>query len=167
MLDLTTQRKAIYLWAKTELGMEFIWAEQDTHRPAKPYGSLKIIPGFKKIGATDNITHKADGVFSIAGTREFTLSLNCYGDKALERANFVASSIEKPTVIEKFNAAGLTVVSVEQVQDLTKLMDNTYETRSQIDVKFRIAQVVEDNIGIIETVEIENTLDGSTTVINT
>lgn len=167
MLDLITQRKAIYDWATLELEMPFIWMEQNTHRPNKPYGSLKIIPGFIKIGSTDNMTFKQDGVFNIAGTREFTLSLNCYGDRALDRANFVTSSIEKPTVIEKFLAAGLSVVRVEQVQDLTKLMDNAYETRSQVDVKFRLAQVVEDDVGVIENVEITNDINGSTIVIDT
>lgn len=167
MLDLTLQKKAIYEWAKQELEMEFIWADQNAHRPNKPYGAMKIIPGFSKIGATDNITHKLDGVFNVAGTREFTLSLNCYGDSALERANFVSSSIEKPTVIEKFSVAGLVVVKVEQVNDLSKLMDNAYETRSQIDVKFRLAQIVEDEIGIIETVELKNNMNGKTTIIAT
>lgn len=167
MLDLTLQKKAIYEWAKQELEMEFIWSDQNAHRPNKPYGSMKIIPGFSKIGATDNITHKLDGVFNVAGTREFTLSLNCYGDSALERANFVSSSIEKPTVIEKFSVAGLVVVKVEQVNDLSKLMDNAYETRSQIDIKFRLAQVVEDEIGIIETVELKNNMNGKTTIIAT
>jgi hypothetical protein len=128
---------------------------------------MKIIPGFSKIGSSDNITHKLNGVFNVAGTREFTLSLNCYGDSALERANFVGSSIEKPTVIEKFAVAGLVVVRVEQVNDLSKLMDNAYETRAQVDIKFRLAQVVEDEIGIIETVELKNNMNGKTTIIAT
>lgn len=167
MLDLAPYRKAIYDWAKLELEMEFIWADQNAHRPNKPYGTLKIIPGFSKIGATDNITHKLDGVFNVAGTREFTLSLNCYGDSALERANFVSSSIEKPTVIETFSAAGLVVVRVEQVNDLSKTMDNAYETRSQIDVRFRLKTIVEDDVGIIETVEILNNINGETLIIDT
>lgn len=167
MLNLTVQKKAIYDWAKLELEMEFIWADQDAHRPNKPYGSMKIIPGFTKIGATDNITHKLDGVFNVAGTREFTLSLNCYGSSALERANFVSSSLEKPTVIEKFNTAGLVIVKVEQVNDLSIVIDTAFETRSQVDIKFRIAQVVEDNIGFIEIVEIKNNNNGKTLIIDT
>lgn len=166
MLDLTAQRKAIYDWAKAELEMEFIWADQNTHRPNKPYGSVKIMPGFSKIGLTDNMTHKSGGIFSIAGTREFTLSLNCYGDRALERANFVSSSIEKPTVIEKFSAAGLVVVKVEVVNDLSRIMDNAYESRAQVDVRFRLAQVVEDDVGFIETVELKNINNGDIITID-
>lgn len=158
-------RKAIYDWAALELDMPFIWAEQDVHRPNKPYGTLKIIPGFIKVGSTDNIRHKTGDIFTIVGVREFAVSLQCFGDNALGRAGFVASSIEKPSVIEKFQAAGLVVVSVDQVNDLTRLVDNQWESRGQVGIRFRLTHETDDTVGFIESVEIKNNIDGTTTIV--
>jgi len=167
ILDLKTQKKAIYEWAKKELEIEFIWEDQNGHRPVKPYGTLKIIPGFSKVGSTDNMTFKAGSIFNLAGLREFTLSLNCYGENAIGRANFVASSIDKPSVTEKFSIAELVAVRCEQVQDLSRVKDNEFETRAQVDIKFRTTVIVEDDIGIIETVEIKNEVNNKTIIIDT
>jgi hypothetical protein len=167
ILDLTAQKKAIYDWAKSELEMEFLWEEQNVHRPDKPYGTLKIIPGFIKIGGTDTLQHKSNGVFNVAGVREFTLSLNCYGDQSMGRANAATSSIEKPTVTEKFSLAGLVAVRCEQVQDLTRIIDNNYESRTQVDIRFRLTQLVEDDIGLIENVEVKNLGNDEVIIVNT
>ena len=137
-------RRAIYAWAKKELEMEFVWEDQDEHRLNKPYGTLKISPGFKRLGGTDNIRRNADGTFTIAGGREFTVSLNCYGDNALGRASFVHSSIEKLSVTDTFSLAGLVCVSASQPIDLSRVVNNNFEARCQIDVRFRVSQEVLD-----------------------
>lgn len=166
MIKFDLLKLAIYNWVHKELGLTAIWEEQSEVRPAKPYVSMKLITGPVKTG-TDDLRQDAEGVFSVQGLRMLTLSVSVYGADSLASLSTLQTSIEKPSVQEVLRSAGLSFIRADAVQDLTIQRENRFESRHQMDVQFYTAEVeVDDGMTTIDTVELNNEVDGSVTVIN-
>lgn len=136
-----------------------IWEDQSEQRPAGEYASLKVISGPRRVGH-DTVTNSTPD-FVVSGLREFTLSVNLYRDKAIERASSLHSGIQNPLVLNAFQAIGLAYVSETELRDLTRPIGTRFESRYQFDVRFRLADNIDVNPGVIEEVNIEGTVDGS------
>lgn len=147
---------AIYDWVSKESGITTIWDKPDQPRPKLPYITLNIISGPNKIG-TDEIKYE-ENKFKINGRRFFTLSIQAFGERALETMSNLQSSIEKPTVREKLRSAGLAIWNEPNVLDLTTLLETDFEQRSSMDVMFGITrQIIDEELTYIETTDVAAT----------
>lgn len=138
---------------------QVIFEDQSEQRPSGPYASLKVIAGPQRIG--HDVLLNATPDFSISGLREFTLSVSLYRTDALERAASLHSKIQDPLILEMFQAIGLAYISETPIRDLTRPVGPRFEKRFQFDVRFRLADNIATNPGLIEEVNAEGTVDGS------
>ena len=168
MIPWTQIRQTLVTWVKENAINEdeealpngqVIWEDQSDQRPAGEYASLKLISGPKRVGYDTTTNSTPD--FIVSGLREFTLSVNLYRDKALERVSALTSGLHNPLIIEAFRAIGLAHIGESDVRDLTRPVGSRYEKRFQFDVMFRIADNIAVNPGVIEEVNAEGTVGGS------
>lgn len=138
---------------------QVIFEDQSENRPNGEYASLKIIAGPQRIGHDVLLNSAPD--FSISGLREFTLSVNLYRTNALERVSSLHSRIQDPLVLEVFQAIGLNYISETPIRDLTRPVGPRFEKRFQFDVRFRLADNIATNPGVIEEVNATGIVDGS------
>ncbi len=139
---------------------QVIWEDQSDQRPSGEYASLKIINGPRRIGH-DTLTNGAPD-FTVSGLRELSLSVNLYRDKSFERISSLVSGLHNPLVLEVFQSIGLAYIGESDVRDLTRPVGSRYEKRFQVDVRFRLADNINVNPGVIEEVNAEGVVDGST-----
>lgn len=177
-LDWTFVKQNIFNWVKGEIdgGLiteldegQVIWREQSTPLPARPCIAMKIISGPRKLGSTDNYSLKAgsDGIFDAGGQRAITLSVQVFGnatqqDSAQVVAQKLHISLSKISVTDAF-AAGildgsvrkgvLAVWEVGDVSDISALEETEFEDRAQFDVIMGVTDNIEDQPGVIETIE--------------
>lgn len=158
MINWTLVKKTLHTWAAEISGQQTIWEDQSEQRPDGPYNSLKITSGPGRIG-TDQFEKRNDDKFQTSGLREFTLSVNIFRADAFSKAHNLNSSIEGVMILERFQAIGMAYINATPIRDLTRLMGPRYESRYQFDIRFRIADTIVSDPGLIENVEIESLID--------
>ena len=154
-LNITAIQDKLYEWVFDETALAVIWLFPNAPRPDLPYISLNILNFVDVhqdfIPAPDPVTGEAE----IAGNREFTLSIQCYGDNALQTMSNLKDSLEKPSIQVLLREENIAFVDSENVINVTTLLDSIFEERAALDVRFRVATGTVDEIGIIEQTNIE------------
>lgn len=144
-----------------------IWARQNAPQPARPYATLQVIAGPLRLGALDeeNDVYQAGNAAgeeieqTFKGQREFTLSCQVFADTtadagtAYDYLSRAMSGLSLPSAQSLFVNVGLAVVSANGIQDLSALLETKWQSRAQMDVRFRIADSVVEKTGYIATVE--------------
>lgn len=169
MIINATIRKNIYDVIKkyASNGVNVIWENQAEARPPKPYISLHIIGGPRMIGCDDEVVDPIDSKVFLIGMRELSLSCNFFGENAYAELGRVQESLGLPTAVEMFLKDNIVFVSDTGIKDLSALMENRFESRAQMDLKFRLTNKVKDyDSTVIESVILNNDLDGTTTTIS-
>lgn len=166
-LNFETVKTNLYTWATSIAGaVPVIFYNENSPRPALPYLTL-FLNSLVQIGndyvpRPDNV-----GELEIVGDREFTLQIQSYGGDPITLLENIRSSLQKETVLATLRANGIVFVQQNPITDITALLDTEFENRASMDILFRIAQIDDDNHGLIETVEVEEILsDGQSTVYN-
>lgn len=142
----------LYNWASAQVTSPVIWANQDGSQPSGAYSTLHVIAttreGLPHIGAPN-----VDGEAVIYQGQLFTLSINTYGGGALGDIQALRDSLEKITVQRDLRDSGFAYVRVlSGPQDIPEITGTTWQQRSQMDVQFRAAITIIDDIGVISTV---------------
>jgi hypothetical protein len=162
-----TIRQALYDWVDGELGINTIWQHPNAAQPAKPYVTLKMGPtqaqGWDYHAPPDEV----NGVSVIKGDREFSVEVQVYGtvqptgeNQAMSFAEQLSGSLQKPSQVALFTAAGCAYVNRIALTDLTGIGGTEFEARVSAEFLFRMAQEDTDTVGVIETVDdIDGTLD--------
>lgn len=148
-------------------GATVIWEKQVEARPPKPYISLDLISGPNMVGQPDEYVDIADNKVIQVSMRQFTLSVNYFGQNAFAELGRVQESLKLPTARELFGQEDIVFIGDSGLRDLSALMENRFESRSQMDCEFRTTEVVKDqDTTVIETVILNNDIDGTLTTIS-
>lgn len=146
------------------IGGTVIWMDQSAPRPALPYTAMKVMS--RRRVKRDHYDNPDDEGFQrVQGDREFTLSIQRYQAYGPDSVTGILESLSDKlllqTVNDKFFAKGLVAFNVGPVLDISALLDKTQiEKRASLDIYMRHAVTQMDNVGIIETVNIEGRDDG-------
>ena len=169
MIDFNQVRTYLYNWAIANIpsGMPVIWLYPNAPRPTIDYFSL-YISTVTQVGWDYNQDPLSDaGSGEFVGDREFTLQCQAYGGDPLTVLETLRTSLQKQTVLDSLRANGIVFFNWNPISDVTELVDSRYEQRGTFDVFFRMANVYSDNLGVIDTVEIEEIIkDPSGTIIH-
>lgn len=164
MISFASIRSALYNVVSTELDVVTIWADQSEVRPPRPYASMKLIAGPVVI-ANDEVRQPSTGVFAVAGLRQLTLSVNAFGEGAMEMMSRLQTALSKDSVADTLAAYDIAVTDVGAVQNLTTLLENRYETRAQMDIRFYVSENENDSVTFIDSVEVTSEPDSDTDLI--
>jgi len=185
MITIKTLKSKLYTSFDAITSFEIIWANQNSPRPSTNYITL-LIGSFIRIGR-DEIGEPDDeetpgeigGATIIKGNREFTLSIQAFGEGSYQELINIQSKLEMPSIRTEFaEGNGVALIRSDNVNDLTGLMEADYEERANLDVICRIvspfdtvaeALATEDE-GVIEGInlneEIEDMMNVKTIDLN-
>lgn len=162
MVNFITLKKALYDWVvANSLTNSVIWANQNGVTPNKPHVTL-FLSTFIKVGRDSQLpVDDVSGDAVIKGDRELTLSIQHFGDQALENLDQIRSSLDKPTVLEGLSVNSIAVVDdTLSIIDLSTIFNNAFEPRASIDILFRISSnygsTSTDNVNVIENIDIQS-----------
>lgn len=97
--------------------------------------------------------------YAVVGLCDATFNVQAFGTGAIEALGMLAMHLERPSIVDEFYIANIAVNDVEQVQDLTELLDDTsWEERASVDLTVTYDRAVIDNPGWFETVRINGVL---------
>jgi len=138
------------------VGGTLIWQDLNSPRPPLPYSAMKI-SSVRNINRDHYSDASALGVQTVKGDRELTLNLQHYGVlNAVTVLQTVSDKLKLTTNIDKFMAKKLVTFDASQVVDISALLDKTIiEKRASVDIMLRYKSSLTDNVGIIDTVNIE------------
>ena len=143
---------AIYDWAAAQVAIPVIWANQDGDQPAGAYVTLHVIAGTRE-GLPTIFAPDAAGLATIAQGQLLTLSLNTYGNGMSGAIQALRNSLELLTVQRDLRASGLAYVRVlSGPQDIPAITGTTWQKRAQMDIQFRAAVELIDDVGVIASV---------------
>jgi hypothetical protein len=154
-LNFETIKTSLYSWATANSGgASVIFLNENAPRPAQPYVTL-FLSSLNQIGEDYTPESDVNGLVDMVGDREFTLQIQTYGGDCITRLENLRSSLQMQTVLDTLRANGIVFVNHFGINDLTELLDSRFEKRGAMDVLFRIGQNYTDNLGLVETIEVE------------
>jgi hypothetical protein len=167
MLDITAIEDALRTWVISVIGIEVIFAHPSAPRPSVPYVLINVyqnVPiGWKESSSVLLIDNSIDITYS--GYEEIAVSINTYYGTAYKNATIIKDSLERVTVLEQLFTAGLGYKTSGTVRDIPEIVDLTFEPRAQFDCFFHVRSLDTENVESIQSVELTNELDGSTTIV--
>lgn len=144
--------------------IEVIFYYPNAPRPENPYITLNL-DSLVRIGDDYIPRPDTDGESTMIGDREFTLQIQCYGNNCLTTLEKIRSSLQKPSVLDTLRDDNIVFVNSLNITNITALLDTEWEQRGAMDLLFRIANTDEENLGVIETVEIEEEFSNGNAVV--
>lgn len=163
-----TEVRTIFVsWASDELGLTLIKSNQAASPPNKPYATISVLSEVS-LGQKDEMRDINDsGIADFAGFRDATISLQFYDDvnsssgkTAFQFAQEAVRSLNKKSVLDSFFFTdGIAIRQVLPINNTELFLDSINEQRAQFDVLIGYVDEFTDDVGFIETVEMESVLD--------
>lgn len=152
---------ALYSWLSAAITPRpVIFADQDAPQPDRPYATIKVLSE-NKLGVLDDQSAPNNlGIASLKGHREATIQVQFYGPGAVQLALNARNSLNKSSVLfGLFWTNGIAIVSDDEVTNVSALLETEIEERALLTLVARYAVEQTDDVGYIETVEVENLID--------
>jgi hypothetical protein len=156
MVSIISIEDGLYDWVHLVLPtVAVIWYHENAPRPTVPYISLHLSTiNSVHVDATlspDSVT----GISPIVGNRDFVLLCQGIGLLSMDYLESLKLSLEKPSI--QFFLRQKNIVFVERLANkcIAEVVDNRFEERNILDLKFRFAQYDADFNSTIEHVDIE------------
>jgi len=165
MTTVNTVKLAMKRWLQKETGLTVIFAEQAAPRPDKiPYATIRVDSLMTLGGSDELLPVDVTGVISMKGTRQLTVTCEIIGNGAYNLTEKALGSLSKTSVVERLESEyDMAIIDVGSIVNLTGLLETEWEERTQLDVLVAYAYEQDDDVGLIESVEInEEILDIST-----
>lgn len=130
-----------------------IWLDQNAPRPALPYVGMKITP-YRAIKYDNYAEPDVNGIAKITGQREFTLSVQRYGDDSVTVLQDLMNDLRRITTQDAFMVKGIAIADTAMpVTDISIALDGVkFEPRAAVDFRFRIRSEILDDVGFIDVV---------------
>jgi hypothetical protein len=144
----------IYEWAALVLpiGVPVIWVHQNSPRPIVPYVALHLST-ITSIGR-DFI----DGEGNLTGNRDFVLLCQGIGNYSMDYLEILKTSLELPLINLFLQQRNIVYVDRLALNCISEVVDNRFEERNSLDLKFRFAQISKDESGTIDGTNIQGTV---------
>lgn len=162
-IDFNAIRIAMIAEMKRVTAIECIESEpetQDAPRPARPYFTMKIMVAAGR-SADDSTQYSNTGVTNRGGQRRMSVSFQCFATSHEEAYNYMAlwqSCLDLFTTQEQLRKAGIAVWTIQNVADISQLLNTGYEGRSQLDCTFGIASNLTEDLSYVHEVKGSGTI---------
>lgn len=156
---------ALQEWARTSASMPFIWARQNAPRPPRPYGVINIVS--ESASPWPSVSSGIQmGDYDITNHWAVTTSLQIFSEvnsdprSGMRFMRSLRKSLDKPSVrLNLFDQGWAFVRVVLGPQESPELLESRFEPRALMDIEWRVARKVIDDLGIIEQVKIEGIIN--------
>jgi len=159
---------ALQAWVADTLNITAVWLNPNAPRPPRPYATLQAV-NRQRIGSASQGPTSAAGNADFTGDRELTLSVQYIGSASsndprdgYQELQALVDSLERPSVRESLHGAGWSFIRTALLQDITAQVGTEWEPRAVVDIEFRTAVTQSDQVGVVDTVNIESTLSERT-----
>lgn len=134
---------------------------QNWARPTLPYMTMHItVPGARYGDDTkQNLPGSTEWVSG--GPRKMTVSFQCYGSSHEQAYNLMSlwqTSLDEENTQEMLREAGLSVLIIGSVADLSALLNTGYEGRAQMDCQFGLAMNLTSDLGEMDTAVVQGSV---------
>ena len=150
---MTQLEEKLYDVLQPILGLELILMDQNGPRPTLPYAAYKV-----KSPQTVMGDHYSDvsnvGIQVVSGDREAVVSVQAYGNLALETLQVLMNRLRLTTVMDQFRGRDIAAFKTSHVMDISTVRETEIEQRANIDIWIRYRSVLNDDVGIIEQADI-------------
>lgn len=167
MINFDTIKISLQEWIVRSTPMSdesVVFNDQAAIRPSKPYISMKLFD-IINIGGDDARSLIDDnGDADFIGNREFTLSIQSYGNGNLNNLSLLIDSLNNPNELQLLRDDSLIFVDQLLFSDIPELLETIWEERGILDLLFRTTSISNHQVGIIEGVNIKGdykNIDGS------
>jgi hypothetical protein len=152
-----TLDKLLCIWLHLVLDNHIvvISSEQNVKRPNLPYASIFINP-ITSVGTPYFGRAEDDGRVLFDEDIEFMVMLEAYGQSSMQIVSNIHEALLNPDKVQILNSFGIIYVSDEGLKDTSIKIDNQWEHRANIDIRFRSMKQYTYNSGYIDTVVINN-----------
>jgi hypothetical protein len=138
-----------------------IWADRNGPRPEKPYFTIKV-RGTSSAKLVET-PPDANGVATFREHRLIRCEVACFGKDAIALAQTLSVRMRLPSQTLRAEQCGISLASVEDVRDLTALLNASQrEERALLEFTGYALGEVADNVGLIEHVVLECPVGGGT-----
>lgn len=138
--------------------LTIIYESQNHQSPALPYATLQILARNEVGGITSGPVND-DGIQTFHQVIEGSLSLKCFGGMARRHLDNVRLRTKKPTSRDIMTREKFIIYDTEQVLDVGAMRAEIYhEQTSVLDMRFRYTSRFTDDVGIIEHVNLDGTI---------
>lgn len=156
---------AIRDWVADETGLTAIWLHPNAPRPDRPYAGLQIINS-ARIGEPVRGPVNDQGESELQLEREVTVSVTIFESadnadprSALETATDLRDSLESVVVLEALAQDGWAYRGIELLTDTPQALETGWEPRATFDVRFGITKTRIDDLGLVEEVIYDGTIE--------
>ena len=161
---ITTEKKFCHDLIAELLGLynrQVVWYYPNAPAPSRPYATLQVFAEVRE--AQENVRKTSTtGKYNIFVPVTQTLRVQLYGQQGTdvcESLNVLARKLEMPTYADKCFAAGVAFFNAESVIDLTEVLDDASAMpRASIDFHVRTNSILEDDLGVIEQVKVDENI---------
>jgi hypothetical protein len=164
---LTAIHQALYDWVDAQTPLTTVWAPSNAPEQGRPFVAIRAGP-LITIMEDSHSGPDASGVDTIIGDREFMFTADVRGPNTPENtggatpapkpltfdyAERISTSLQKRSVLDTLAAAGIVFVEVVPTQDLTGIGSIDFQASALVEVRFRIASEVTDQLNWIDTAD--------------
>lgn len=134
-----------------------ILGDQTAAKP--PTGEYAVIRlgGVTTVGRDQEGPVNDEGILEIIGNREITVEVHGFRARAREIVESIVTAMQKTSVVDRLAVAGIAVIDVSAARNVTVPEGETYVQHWECEVFVRVASSDEDDVGFIESVEMERT----------
>lgn len=184
-MSLATAMAAVKAWVAAATGItasKVIWSQQEGFDPGGDHVSLRVtniraigVDAVARRAAPDPVVELKEIERHVAGTREVTLSVQCFGtnkpgaaigeDAPVARLSRLVAAAHMPTSRRAFQAAGVGFLSAGGVQSLDGLLGASYQPRAVVDIRLSFVDELSEFGTYVESIELTNQLTGRVTQV--
>lgn len=113
-----------------------------------PFG----VDGYRNVNTDTNLS-------LLAGSRIATISVDYTGVSAIDKASRIYAELYSERANIYFNGLGIAIAGREPIKDLTGLLDTEFQERADFDFYIRYFDTTSVDLGSIETVVVDETID--------
>lgn len=158
--------QAIFDWVKSAVsetpGVTIYWDEPDAPRPPMPAVRISFLTGPTMVGQ-DSLSPVANNPnqFKITGRRTMLLSVNAYGDEAMQLLSDLQTSISNPLDMEILSAVRVSVLNTSAPRDINTALETKIESRGQMDITLLATEEKIVGLSYIESTEVLGHVSGN------
>lgn len=171
-MNWTAVENALRAWVKAGSGLDnehVIWAEQGGPRPDGAFVTVRI-GDLVPVGAFDEVTHGYDATqplgeeieHVVRGERSCMVSVQAFTPEVMGSASAravasrVLTALQRPSVRDALEAAGLSVYDPGTVKYVPAIVGTEFEARAVLEVGFYLVETASERGGYIAKVQVTN-----------